>query len=250
MYHMMKYEKNSIGWITIAWYAIGFLFIVFTLLFNYNNPQAQFNSALIFAIAFIGGLVILDIISARFEDNVHTEEDFPFWMENPVGWKSLGLLVGGFMGVLGISWIAASMNPPQPFWGIFFSGFVMLFVLFETKAIVIVIAIHGAFNSLVLAVQAGWIGNSLIPLASTGINMIPIIGTTIPNITPIFTQIGFQFFLVATGEEILKVVAIAAFIIMLKSYYSEDTWFKWIGGGAAVTIWALMHYIVSLNSNG
>lgn len=242
-----KYGMNGIGWATISWYVIGFIFSGFTLLFNYNNPQAQFNSTLIFTFLIVGGLVILEIISRKFEESVHTEEEMPFWMENPQGWKTLGLVIGGFIGVLGISWVAASINPPQPFWGIFFSGFVMLYVLFETRSILCVILIHGAFNSLVLAIQAGWVGGSLIPLASTGINMIPVIGTTIPNIAPIFTQIGFQFFLVATGEEILKVVAIAGFIIMLKGLYQEDTWFKWIGGGAAVTIWSLLHYIVSLN---
>lgn len=242
-----KLGMNGIGYATIAWYVIGFIFIAFTLLFNYNNPQTEFNSALIFTFLFVGGLVVLQVISSRFEENVHTKEEFPFWMENPVGIKSLGWLIGGFFGVLGISYMAASLNPPQPFWGIFFGGLVMLYVLFETRSIVLVIAIHGAFNSLVLAIQAGWVGGSLIPLASTGVNLIPVIGTTIPNITPIFTQIGFQFFLVATGEEILKVVAIAGFIIILKGTYSENTWLKWIGGILAVSVWAILHYIVSLN---
>lgn len=246
---MPEYESRAshyLGMSTIVWYIIGFIFVAYTLLVNFTSEQVQFNSTLIFAFLFFGGIILLHIIPARHGERVQGEDELgPFWMENPSGWKSLILVVGGFFGILGISYVAASAQ--QPFWGIFFSGFVMLFVLFETRAILAVILIHGAFNSLVLAIQAGLVGNSLTPLATSGVGMIPIIGNYIPNIAPIFSEIGFQFFLVATAEEVLKIVAIAGFIIMLKGYYTEDTHFKWIGGGAAVTLWAFLHYIVSIH---
>lgn len=238
--------RHYFGMATIAWYIVGFIFIAYTLLVNFQNSQLQFNSTLIFAFLWFGGLALLHIIPMRHFERLQGEDELgPFWMENPAGLKSLALVVGGFIGVLAISYVAATQN--QPFWGIFFSGFVMLFVLFETRSILAVIVIHGAFNALVLLVQAGILGNSLIPLTTSGVGMIPIIGNNIPNIAPIFSEIGFQFFLVATAEEVLKIVAIAGFIIMLKGYYQEDTYFKWIGGGAAVTIWAYLHYIVSIH---
>lgn len=237
--------QRLFGMSTMVWYIIGFIFVAYTLLINYTNNQLQFNSTLIFVFLWVGGLFLLHIIprTRHYEHIEGTDELGPFWMENPV--HRYWMIPAGFFGVLGVSYVAAIAN--QPFWGIFFGGFIMLFILFETRAILAVILIHGAFNSLVLGIQSGFLGNSLIPLATTGIGMIPIIGNGIPMIAPIFSEIGFQFFLVATAEEVLKIVVIAGFIILFKGYYQENTPFKWIGGGFAVTIWSYMHYIVSLH---
>jgi hypothetical protein len=236
-------ERNILGTATLVWYIIGFIFIVYTLLFAYTQSQQQFNSALIFALAFLGGLFFLTVIGKRYAEHIEGDDELgPFWMENPIhkSWL-IGL---GFVGVVLVSWVFAVFN--QPFWAIFSSGIIMLFVLFETRSILGVILIHGAFNSLVLAIQGGLLGNSLVPLASTGVGLIPIIGINIPSVAPIFTEFGFQLLMVSPAEEILKIVVIALIIIFFKQYYQENTVFKWVGGIGAVALWSVFHYIVSL----
>ena len=76
--------------------------------------------------------------------------------------------------------------------------------------------------------------------------MIPIIGNAIPDIQPIFSEFGFQLFLVAPAEEALKVAMIAGLIVLMRGSYVENTNFKWVGGFFAVLIWAGLHYIISI----
>lgn len=239
--------QGTLGKVTWIWYFIGLiLFVPFVILVNYQaNNTSQFNSTLIFVVFFFLSIALMFIMPRKHIDHLYGPDEMgEFWMENPT-WNRLILFPIGLFSVIGESYVAAIYQ--QPFIGLIIGGFIMMVIMFETRSVVISIWIHGVFNVFVLVIQAGWLGNSLVPLATTGVNLIPLIGNPIPSIAPIFTEIGFQLFLVSTTEECLKVAMTAGFIVMLRGTYNENSEFKWAGGSLSVIIWASLHYIVSLH---
>ena len=241
-----EHSKKIFGISVYSWYFVGGLVFALSMLSNYRNGL-QFNGIIIFAIIWVVGIILLEILprTRHYDKLVGTSGLGVFWMENPdrhVIW----ILPVGFIGVLGCSFIGSIIN--QPIIGIFGSGIVMLITLFYTRSILIPIIIHGAFNTFVVVAQTGLLGNSFLPLAvnPSFSYSVPTLSNSIPSLSPLISEVLQQLFIVAPSEEVLKVFALAGFIIFFKGDFVEDTKIKWLAGLGAVITWTSMHMIAAL----
>ena len=237
-----EHSKKIFGISVWSFWFIGFLIFTFSMLANFRNGL-QFNGVIVFAIIWCIALLLLIILPrTRHADRLQGTSGLgEFWMENPdrhVIW----ILPVGFIGVLGCSFIGSIINLPVV--GIFGSGIVMGLALFYTRSILIPIILHGTFNVFVVLAQTGLFGNSIVPLAlnPSFSYSVPTLSNAIPSLSPLISEVLQQLFVVAPAEEMLKVAAIAGFIVFFKGDFVEDTKIKYLSLLGACLIWAILHY--------
>lgn len=248
--------KSTFGIAVWGWWAIGGVLFLFSLLQSFKNAT-QFNSTIVFILALIVSIMLLSILPKKFHHGLHEklqEKDQDglnvFWLENPTLHELIVWLPTGFGLVVVSSYIGSIINNPLA--GIIGSGIILSITLFQTRSILTPMIIHGMFNTFVLLAQSGFFGNnilglSLVKLAATPSFQIPIIGVSVGNLSPFISEVLFQNFLVAPGEECFKLLIIAMVVVFIKSYFTEDTGIKWVAAFfAAVPIWAYLHLLNAL----
>ena len=222
--------------------------VTFLLLSDIQSDQ-PFKANLIFYLMLIGSFLFVVVISFTpiYERKLGGEHGarFFFFTDVPrisfVIWVPLGIFSAFAIALisqnLGLDRTNASLI------SIAGSGIVMMIIFFQTKTILIPMIIHGAFNTIVIALRQG----ILFSVTTTQeLFPIPNVGITTPQINQFITDTIIQFTLVSTGEEMLKMLIIAFVVLGIPNARFKQGISKYIGAFFALLIWASYHTITAL----
>ena len=238
-------QEHGFGITTKLWFGITPIIFAFFLLANINN-DVDFDVALAFISIFLVSLVVLSYYS-KGENKNYLKQFNAFWLSDITTRKGFWFLIatGGIFGSWGVSILLNSQ-----FLGIVLSGGVLMLSFLRTGSILVPIFAHGIWNSFVVAVQQGFLGNVFSPaqlnLALSSIPItVPTIGIGLPGFANFFTEMIWQLTLVATAEEAMKVAVMVFVLVALrrgKNFIDGSTALA-IGAISAIAIWAVLHTI-------
>jgi len=251
-------NANGFGITTKLWFGITPIIFSFFLLANINN-DVSFDIALAFISIFVVSLLILSYYS-KGENKNYLRQFNMFWLSEITTDKAKWLLIatGGIFG----SWFLASLIQ-SAFIGIIISGGVLMIALIKSGTILTPIFAHGFWNSFVVADQQGllkplWdlfrldLTQGSVTLGTGALSAIPItvptIGIGLPGFANFFTEMIWQFTLVATSEEAMKVAIVVFVLVALRKgrNFIDGSTALIIGAIAAITIWSVLHTINSV----
>lgn len=225
------------------------LFAVITmtyLLLQDIETDAPFKGNLIFYLMLLGSFFFLFVISftSVFERKLEGEKSARFFFFSDVSLtKFIVWIPIGVLGSFGLALVAQNLglgSTDASLIAIVGSGTVMMIVFFITKTIMIPIIIHGAFNTIVIALRDGVISSVF-----TGLEIVPIpnVGISIGTLNQFFTDFLIQFTLVAPAEEMLKMLIIAFIVLSIPNAKFKSGVAKYIGAFFALLIWSSFHLI-------
>lgn len=241
--HQALQRNVSSGVQALTYFLFAIIVIAFVLLSEFNN-EAEFKGTLIFTTVLLGSFFALYIIAFTDVASKRLGGDNSarlfFLQDVPVSTFVIWVPIGIF-GALGMALLSQNLglsSTDSALFSIAGSGAVMMIIFFVTKTVLVPILIHGGFNTLVIALRDGIINQITI---NTGIP-IPDVGLTVSQFNAFATDAIFQFTMVSTSEEMLKIVIIFFVILGLRGSPKEGI-SKYIGGVFALAIWTAYHAI-------
>ena len=231
----------AFGITTKLWFGITVMIFAFFLLANIQNTL-EFNTAISFILIYLVSVAFLFLISQNTGMRNHLEHLHTFWMKDIDAGKLVWIPIGiaGVFASVGIS-IAIDF----PLLGIFLSGGVMMFIFLKTNAILIPIIVHGIYNSFVITLKQGAFEVATF-LQQTPIR-VPEVGIGIQGLSSLYSEIIWQFMLVATAEEIMKIAILVFVVLALTARFPRNRTPTYIGAGVAIGLWGIMHTIQALS---
>ncbi len=208
--------------------------MVFALSYTTAATANQLMNTVIFFMLFLAALAGLILLKQN--------TDFPIKWSGNLSRKNLIVTGIGAVSVILVAYFLTSRISPLIIVGI--AGAIMFAVLFITRSILSPIMIHGTYNTVVIAMSMGIIGN--IFLSGSPIQ-IPLIGLQFGNLDLFTSQSVFQFVLVAPAEEFVKLAAASGLSLGLTSIVGlAGRWSNYAGAAFSVVLWSLAHGILSL----
>ena len=128
----------------------------------------------------------------------------------------------------------------------------MMIAFLKTHALLVPIIIHGTYNSLIVFLQQtrfelvggieqfSAVGEERILL---GVNEI---GIGFQGVSNIFSEFIWQFTLVSTAEEFLKLAILVFVVILINGFFNSKGLSVIIGAGVAVLFWSSLHLISAI----
>lgn len=236
----MKENQGTMVWIYLT---MGAMFVIFTYLVNLGN-DIQIKAISFFSFTYLFCfllLIMLPFMTSAYNNRIKGNDGTRlFWLQDITKGKLIWYPIGT-IGVFAVAYLSIGLN--NPFVGILLSGAIMMMCFFRTHSILIPILIHGTYNAVVVLLQSGLVSNSF--LSSTPIS-VPIIGVSIIGGSQLASEMIFQFVLVATAEELLKVLIIAFFIVNVKGSFQSKGIYKIIGAIIALVVWSVLHLISAI----
>jgi len=227
------------GVMSWLWFALSGITVVFFLLANLHN-DTQFKTTQTFIDIFLISFAILGLLSSigkysQYIKNSHEGDVKLFYMQN-VTLKKIPYIP---IGILAVFLVSYGLSGQNPFFGILVSGFVMVICFDRTRSILVPIWIHGAYNSIVVLFQEGYL-HDLVPSLD-----VPNIGLTVKTFGTVGSEVINQNVLVATSEELLKIMVFSFVIVVLASKFKvKDKSAKLIVAYIiGVILWAVLHTI-------
>lgn len=138
------------------------------------------------------------------------------------------------------------------FVGIFIGGIIMMIAFLKTHALLVPIIIHGTYNSLVVWLQATSfeLVGGIEQFSSVGSDRIILgvneIGIGFQGVSNIFTEFIWQFTLVATAEEFLKLAILVFVVILINGFFKSTGLSVVIGAGVAILFWSSLHLVSAI----
>lgn len=236
---------QTFGFTTWIWFAISGITVLFFLLANVNT-DAEFKSVIIFSIVTIISfmiLLMLGFITESGKSRLKGNDDIKLFFMQELTLNKLVYIPIGLIGVFAISLLTINSNVPYAaFFSIMGAGFIMLFCFLRTHTIIVPIIIHGMYNSIVVILRDQF-ANSV--LSSAPIN-VPNIDISLGSVSNLASQILFQNFLVASAEEMFKILIMAFFVVTLRNKFVGTGGTIILGGIIATIVWSSFHYISAL----
>jgi hypothetical protein len=232
----------AFGISTKLWFGITVMIFAFFLLANIQNTL-EFNTAISFILIYLVSVAFLFLISQNIDAKKHLEHLHTFWM-NDINARQLIWIPIGIAGVFAS--VGVSIAVDFPLLGIFLSGGVMMFIFLKTNAILIPIIVHGIYNSFVISLKQGAFDIGATFLQQTPIR-VPEVGIGIQGISSLYSEVIWQFMLVATAEEVMKIAILVFVVLALTARFPRNQTATYIGAGVAIGLWGIMHTIQALS---
>jgi hypothetical protein len=232
-------QALGFGQATILRFGISVIIFAFFLIANLKD-FLQFNTAVAFLFIWVVSLMFLGMVNRNPSLSNHVRSVDAFWQTDPTvkSLRWIGISLGGIFAV-----VALSVTLNSPLIGIGLSGEILMVAFVKTNSVLVPVLAHGIYNSFVTTVQAT--GLEFLTLFNQSPILVPKIDIGIAGISNLFSEIIWQFMLVATAEELMKVAVLVFVVIMLKGRFEKGNQI-WIGGGIAVVIWTMMHTVQAL----
>lgn len=237
---MQRRVNSTIDIISVLFFFVVTITVLFFLLSNIDT-DFEFKTTLFFTISFVVLFTVFLIMATipEYMNFFKTASGKIFFMER-IEVKELIYIPLGLGAILGISFVAVQFA--SPILSVFLSGLVLLYVLIKTQHFLVPVMIHGIYNDIVLLLRQG---TSQTFLSQTGIS-IPEVGITLGNLSQLTSEMIFQIFLVASTEEMMKILIIAFVLLSIKTRFSSSKVAVWVAGVIAVTIWTVFHLIQAM----
>ena len=242
---MSKHDQviaTTFGFTTWIWFALSGITVLFFMLANVNT-DAEFKNVVVFSqvIVFCFVIMLLLMVTSKIDAKGHDNVRL-FFMQEITLKKTLYIPLGLAL-VFAISLLTINSNIPEAsFVSILGSGLVMGFCFLRTHTIIVPILIHGMYNSIVVVLREQF-ANSI--LSSAPIT-VPNIEISVGGVSNIVSQILFQNFLVASSEEMFKIIIMAFFVVTLRNKFVGTGGTIVIGMIVSVITWSAYHYIQAL----
>lgn len=224
------------GQSTTLWFGLSVIIIGFFLLANIHDIL-QFNIAVVFLFIWTVSNIYLGMVNRNPNLFAHIKNIDIFWQLNldRNSFKWIGITLGGILLAVVLSILIKS-----PLFGIGLAG-IALFVGFQkTNCILVPIIAHGIYNSIVVSAKKSgldWLsGLSQSPI------IVPEVGIGLQGFSQLYTEVMWQFILVATSEELMKIAIVVFTVSMIKQRFEKGTQ-VWIGGIVSIVVWVMLHTI-------
>lgn len=231
---------DGYGQTTILWFGISVIVFAFFLIANLQD-FLQFNTAVAFLFIWTVSLTFLGMVQRNPSLSNHVKSVDAFWQTDPniktIKW--VGISLAGMFAI-----VALSVTLNSPLLGIGLSGVILMVAFVKTNSILVPVFAHGIYNSFVVTAKAT--GLELLVFLDQSPIGVPFIDIGIGGLSTIYSEVIWQFMLVATAEELMKVAILVFVVILLKNRFEKGNQI-WIGGIIAVIIWTMMHTVQALS---
>lgn len=207
------------------------------------NEEADFRALQLFIgiFVFFFMLHISLAVASKFTKRINGDVAYS-WFQHDVTLGSLFWVPVGIGVAFGLAMLIGNLGLSQDdsaLYSIYASGFVMMAIFVRTKAILIPIIIHGAFNSLVIFISSPAVAfNTAIP--------VPEIGLQLGTLSRLATESISQFFVVAPAEEMLKMGGITMWLLIGEGKFNPKSWKFYAGATVTVVWWGSLHLLNAL----
>jgi len=259
---MSQRSSNVTGTVTrvstVIWVLALPMILGFFALSNIDN-EIEFRTLQTFFFLYLGSGVGILFAQANLGGSGERARDLNIFWTNDIDLRGLIWIGAGifviFLSIFGILIFAgggdADTLRSAQFAGIFIAGIIMMVAFLQTHALLVPIIIHGVYNSTVVylnrtqfsvvggieqfAVQPEMDNQVLL-----GVNEI---GVGFQGISDLFSEFIWQFTLVATAEEFLKLAILVFVVILINGFFNSKGLSVIIGAGVAIIFWTSLHLV-------
>ena len=244
---------------TVIWVLALPMILGFFALSNIQN-EVEFRTLQTFFFLYLGSGMGILFAQANLGGSGERAKDLNIFWTNDIDLNGLMWIVIGiftvvasiFLLLFSISGADADTIRAGQFAGIVIGGIIMMVAFLKTNALLVPIIIHGTYNSLVVYLeqtrfsiiggieQFSAVGQERVLL---GVNEI---GIGFQGISNIFSEFIWQYTLVATAEEFLKLAILTFVVILINGFFNSKGLSVIIGAGVAILFWASLHLVSAI----
>ncbi len=241
---------------TVIWVLALPMILGFFALSNIDN-EVEFRTLQTFFFLYLGSGVGLLFAQANLGGSGERARDLNIFWTNDIDLKGLiwigagifAIFVSVFLILLSASGADAESLRIAQISGIIIAGSIMMIAFIQTNALLVPIIIHGIYNSTVVylnrtqfSIVGGQQQFAVAPNQPVllGVNEI---GIGFQGVSDLFSEFIWQFTLVATAEEFLKLAILVFVVILINGFFQSKGISVFIGGAVAVIFWSSLHLI-------
>ena len=244
---------------TVIWVLALPMILGFFALSNIQN-ELEFRTLQTFFFLYLGSGMGILFAQANLGGTGERAKDLNIFWTNDIDLNGLlWIAIGIFTVVASIFAILFAMSGQDietirnaQFASIFIGGVIMMVAFLRTNALLVPIIIHGTYNSLVVYLeqtqfaiiggieQFSAVGEERVLL---GVNEI---GIGFQGVSNIFSEFIWQFTLVATAEEFLKLAILVFVVILINGFFKSTGLSVVIGAGVAILFWTSLHLVSAI----
>ncbi len=244
---------------TVIWVLALPMILGFFALSNIQN-ELEFRTLQTFFFLYLGSGMGILFAQANLGGTGERARDLNIFWTNDIDlmgliWIAIGIftvIFSIFALLFAISGQDAETIRNGQFVSIFIGGIIMMVAFLRTNALLVPIIIHGTYNSLVVYLeetqfaiiggieQFSAVGNDRVLL---GVNEI---GIGFQGVSNIFSEFIWQFTLVATAEEFLKLAILVFVVILINGFFKSTGLSVVIGAGVAIMFWTSLHLVSAI----
>ena len=241
---------------TVIWVLALPMILGFFALSNIQN-EVEFRTLQTFFFLYLGSGAGILFAQANLGKMGDRAKDLNVFWTNDIDVRGLIWITVGIIFVFGSVFLTLSLASgaseeslrTAQFAGIFIAGIIMMVAFLKTNALLVPIIIHGVYNSTVVYLNRTGFnivgGTSQFNVAPNqpillGVNEI---GVGFQGVSDLFSEFIWQFTLVATAEEFLKLAILVFVIVLINGFFQSRGISVWIAGGVAVVFWSSLHLV-------
>ncbi len=244
---------------TVIWVLALPMILGFFALSNIQN-ETEFRTLQTFFFLYLGSGMGILFAQANLGGTGERAKDLNIFWTNDIDINGLvWITIGIFTVVISIFLLLFSLGNADAdtirtgqFVGIFIGGIIMMIAFLKTHALLVPIIIHGTYNSLVVYLQATRfeLVGGIEQFSSVGEERILLgvneIGIGFQGVSNIFSEFIWQFTLVATAEEFLKLAILVFVVILINGFFKSTGLSVVIGAGVAILFWSSLHLVSAI----
>ena len=241
---------------TVIWVLALPMILGFFALSNIQN-EIEFRTLQTFFFLYLGSGVGILFAQANLGGVGEKAKDLnTFWTNdidlNGLMWIGIGIFTV-ILSIFALLFIIAGADEDTirtgQFAGIFIGGIIMMIAFLKTNALLVPIIIHGTYNSLVVYLDqtrfalVGGIDQFTVEGTDRVLLGVNEIGIGFQGISNIFSEFIWQYTLVATAEEFLKLAILVFVVVLINGYFVGRGLSIVIAGGIAILFWSSLHLV-------
>lgn len=241
---------------TVIWVLALPMILGFFALSNIDN-EIEFRTLQTFFFLYLGSGMGILFAQANLGGTGERARDLNIFWTNDIDLKGLIWIGAGifavFVSVFMILILASGGDVEQlrnaQFAGILIAGIIMMVAFLQTNALLVPIIIHGVYNSTVVylnrtqfSIVGGQQQFSVAPDQPVllGVNEI---GIGFQGVSDLFSEFIWQFTLVATAEEFLKLAILVFVVVLINGFFQSKGLSVLVGAGVAIIFWTSLHLV-------
>ena len=244
---------------TVIWVLALPMILGFFALSNIQN-ETEFRTLQTFFFLYLGSGMGILFAQANLGGTGDRAKDLNiFWTNdidiNGLVWIAIGIftvIASIFVLLFAVAGGDADTIRNGQFISIVIGGIIMMVAFLKTHALLVPIIIHGTYNSLVVYLeetrfsiiggieQFSAVGDERVVL---GVNKI---GIGFQGVSNIFAEFIWQYTLVATAEEFLKLAILVFVVILINGFFKSTGLSVLVGAGVAILFWASLHLVSAI----
>jgi len=244
---------------TVIWVLALPMILGFFALSNIQN-EVEFRTLQTFFFLYLGSGMGILFAQANLGGTGDRARDLNIFWTNDIDLNGILWIAIGIFGVVVSIFAILFFMSGQPvevvrnaqFAGIFIGGIIMMIAFLRTNALLVPIIIHGTYNSLVVFLDqtkfeiVGGIDQFAIEGQQRVLLGVNEIGIGFQGIQNIFSEFIWQFTLVSTAEEFLKLAILVFVVILINGFFNSKGISVVIGAGVAVLFWSSLHLVSAI----